>query len=73
MRREGLQQRLETLHAEFEKGQARLHELQLQESQLRETILRIGGAIQVLTELLEEEVPNIQNKDHILESVKTGA
>ncbi len=52
--REELQQRLEALKAEFEKGQTRLHEIQMQEAQLKETLLRISGAIQVITELLEQ-------------------
>jgi len=55
MIREELQQRLDSLRDEFERGQARLRELQLQQSQLHETMLRISGAIQVLTELLEKE------------------
>jgi len=70
MIREGLQQRLESLRAEFEKGQARLRELQLQQLQLHETLLRIGGAIQVLTELLEESGPDTE-KDYVHESIKT--
>jgi predicted nuclease with TOPRIM domain len=53
-----LQQRLVTLKAEFEKGQEKLHEIQMQEMQLKETLLRISGAIQVLTELSEQEEPN---------------
>ncbi len=52
--REELQQRLEALKAEFEKGQTRLHEIQMQEAQLKETLLRISGAIQVISELLEQ-------------------
>ncbi|MCA1636350.1 MAG: hypothetical protein LC802_22340 [Acidobacteria bacterium] len=50
--REQLQQRLEELKKEFEAGQARLRELEIQESRLRETLLRISGAIQVLEETL---------------------
>ena len=50
--REQLQQRLEELKKEFETGQARLHELEMQEAHLRETLLRISGAIQVLEESL---------------------
>ncbi|MGZ8237921.1 MAG: hypothetical protein ACXWTY_08630 [Methylobacter sp.] len=65
-----LQQRLEALKVEFEKGQARLRELQQQESQLRETLLRISGALQVLTELLEEENPDVKNKDPVFEPAK---
>ena len=37
---------------EFESGQARLRELEMQESHVRETLLRISGAIQVLEEAL---------------------
>ena len=50
--REQLRQRLEELKKEFETGQARLGELEMQESRLRETLLRISGAIQVLEETL---------------------
>lgn len=53
-----IQQRLDDLKTEFEKGQSRLQELQQQQSHLHETLLRIGGAIQVLTELLEEDTKN---------------
>jgi predicted nuclease with TOPRIM domain len=53
--REQLQQRLEELKKEFERGQARLQELGMQEAQLRETLLRISGAIQVLEETLGGE------------------
>jgi predicted nuclease with TOPRIM domain len=50
--REQLQQRLEELKQEFESGQARLRELEVQEARLREMLLRISGAIQVLEETL---------------------
>ena len=50
--REQLQQRLEELKQEFESGHARLGELEVQEARLRETLLRISGAIQVLEETL---------------------
>ena len=73
MIREQLQQRLEALRAEFEKGQARLRDVQRQESQVQETLLRISGAIQVLTELLETEASEIQNGSQLPESVITGS
>jgi hypothetical protein len=49
---EQLQERLGFLKKEFAAGQARLQELEQQQSYLRETLLRISGAIQVLEELL---------------------
>jgi predicted nuclease with TOPRIM domain len=52
--RHELQNRLGVLKKEFETGQTRLRELASQESILRETLLRISGAIQVLEELLAE-------------------
>lgn len=53
--RERLQTRLDVLKNEFQTGQTRLRDLEQQSTQLRETLLRISGAIQVLEELLTEE------------------
>lgn len=53
--REQLTARLEELKKEFELGQNRLRELDMQQAQLRETLLRISGAIQVLEETLATE------------------
>lgn len=53
--REQLRARLEELKREFETGQARLRELEAQEAQLRQTLLRISGAIQVLEEELSKD------------------
>ncbi len=49
-----LEQRLQSLKAEFESGQKMLAELKAKQTNLRETLLRISGAIQVLEELLAE-------------------
>jgi len=55
--REQLQARLEILKREDCAGRERLRELEPQLTSLRETLLRISGAIQVLEELLGEENP----------------
>jgi hypothetical protein len=47
--------RLEELRHEYEVGQRRLQELMAQEVSIRETLLRISGAIQVLEELTGDE------------------
>jgi peroxiredoxin len=57
MVREQMQARLETLKKEFETGQAELEKVEQQRVYLRETLLRIGGAMQVLEELLGEGQP----------------
>ena len=52
-----IQSRLEVLKTEFETGQTKLRELETQQSHLRETLLRISGAIQVLEEMLQTVEP----------------
>jgi len=52
--KEQLEQRLQTLRAEFETGQKSLAELESRQASLRETLLRISGAIQVLEEELND-------------------
>lgn len=48
---EQVKKRLTELQAEFNKGQQKLQELENETAQLRNTLLRISGAIQVLKEL----------------------
>ena len=50
--KEQLQQRLQSLKAEFEAGQKMLADLETQQVKVRETVWRISGAIQVLEEEL---------------------
>ena len=59
--REQLEQRLNELKAEFESGQQRLAEFENQAAQLRQTLLRISGAIQVLEEELSREAGGASN------------
>ncbi len=54
---EEIQARLEMLRKELEKGQVELQKVESQRLYLRETMLRISGAIQVLEELLAVESP----------------
>lgn len=49
-----LEQRLQSLKAEFESGQKMLADLEAKQANLRDTLLRISGAIQVLEEVLNE-------------------
>ncbi len=49
-----LETRLGELKAEFEKGQQKLQELEAEASGLRDTLLRISGAMQVLQEELDK-------------------
>jgi len=55
--RERLDSRLAELKAQFEQGTERLDQLEEESRQLRETLLRISGAIQVLTEELDHDLP----------------
>lgn len=74
-----LEQRLEELRAEFEKGQQALQELDERRASIRETLLRISGAIQVLEETLqgaatppapgEGPLPGIPVQDATIEAV----
>ena len=52
--RQQMEARLETLKKELETGQAELQKVEMHRTYLRETVLRIEGAVQVLEELLAE-------------------
>jgi hypothetical protein len=60
--REQMQARLEVLKQEFEAGETELEKVEKQRAYLRETLLRIGGAIQVLEELLAGE-PSVEHRN----------
>jgi uncharacterized coiled-coil protein SlyX len=52
--RQQLEERLQSLKSEFAVGQQRLADLEAQAANLRDTLLRISGAIQVLEEELSQ-------------------
>ncbi|HEY8212334.1 MAG TPA: hypothetical protein VIG99_32850 [Myxococcaceae bacterium] len=52
--KEQLEKRLEELRAEFQKGEATLQELETKTANVRQMMLRLSGAIQVLQEELEK-------------------
>jgi hypothetical protein len=56
-----MQTRIEALRKELEAGHAELEKVERQRAYLRETMLRISGAIQVLEELLAEGEPAGRN------------
>jgi hypothetical protein len=60
MNADKVRERLAQLQEELRAGEARLRELTRQEAALRETLLRISGAAQVLHELLDESDPDPQ-------------
>jgi predicted nuclease with TOPRIM domain len=53
--REQLERRLAKLRAEYESGQRALAELEQKQATLRDTVLRISGAMQVLEEELADQ------------------
>lgn len=56
--REQMSARLAELEAEIVIGEQRWREVDLEQSRLRETLMRMSGAIQVLKELLDESQPD---------------
>ena len=59
--REQIRTRLNELRREFETGQTELQQLQLREAHLREMMVRISGAMQVLEELLAQPESEPEN------------
>jgi hypothetical protein len=55
--REQLEERLVALRKEYEAGRQMLADLEARQLELQQTLLRIGGAVQVLEELLGDGDP----------------
>ena len=53
--RELLEKRLAELKTEYEQGEKMLSDLDARREQVRQTLLRISGAVQILEEMLKEE------------------
>lgn len=64
-----LEQRLQSLKSEFEAGQKMLADLEAKQANLRDTLLRISGAIQVLEEVLNEASETTDNGSQTPEPV----
>lgn len=67
---EQIEQRLKSLKTEFESGQKMLTDLEAQQANLKTTLLRISGAIQVLEELLAQPETPVANNTHISEAIQ---
>ena len=66
---EQLRQRLSDLREEFAKGKTRMDALEAEATELRHTLLRISGAIQVL----QEELDKAGTVDHTGVAAETSA
>jgi chromosome segregation ATPase len=64
-----LEQRLQSLKAEFEAGQKMLADLEAKQANLRETLLRISGAIQVIEEELSKASETDENSNQPVETI----
>jgi hypothetical protein len=68
--RERAEQRLKELKAEFESGQKMLADLEVKQTNLKTTLLRISGAIQALEELLSQTQAAENGNAHIPEAMQ---
>ena len=63
--RQQVERRLHALQAEWASGQHMLAELEAQQTNLRNTLLRISGAMQVLEELLAQAPEEVQSSGEL--------
>ncbi len=75
MKRE-LEARLKELREEYQKGHGQLVALEQETANLKSTLLRISGAIQILQELLGDKTPEnsfpVNNSLELAEDSKKG-
>lgn len=67
-----LKQRLDALKAEYQAGQQVLADLETRQLELRQTMLRISGAIQVLEELSAQAVTDTPSSDGHADSTQSS-
>jgi predicted nuclease with TOPRIM domain len=70
--RQQIETRLNALKAEYEKGQNQLRQLESQSASVRETLLRISGAIMVLEEVLASPSSTTNTEEQTPADVKPG-
>lgn len=58
-----IETRLQELRTEYETGVGVMNDLQKKQDELRTTLMRISGAIQVLEEVLAESAPQDDSAD----------
>jgi len=63
-----MRERLEQLKKELQRGEKELARLDQQRQQLRDTMLRIAGAIQVVEELLAQKAESEQQEQLVATS-----
>jgi ABC-type transporter Mla subunit MlaD len=69
---EKLVKRLSELKTEFASGQKLMADLEAKQANLRDTLLRISGAIQVLEELINSNIEHNGQVSEELESVQNS-
>ena len=71
--REQVEERLNALQAEFKAGQEILADLETRQANVRNTLVRISGAIQVLEELLTQEASTLFSAETSSETGQAAA
>ena len=70
--KEQMEERLRMLHAEFNAGQEILTDLETRQADVRNTLVRMSGAIQVLEELLTQQETSSELKPDAVSETATA-